>query len=227
MRKSTCCALLTFYLLFILSGVSYAQERTIEGFVSTFDSIPLIKAEIKVLSTKQTTLTDSLGQFEVSCSFKDKIKVSAYGFATRKVKLNEKTKIVFVNLSLKPGVKNSELAIGYGHVSDRDKLVAISSLQSEKDNFSNYSDMYQLIRGSFPGVQVKGKDIIIRGANSVNNSGTALIVVDGAMVDSGVLDRISPFDVKSIDVLKDGASAIYGTRGTNGVVLITTKKGGE
>ncbi len=212
--------------LCFISVFSQAQERFIKGKVTTFDSIPLIHAEVKVFSTKQIALTDTLGRFEVSCAEKDKLKVSARGFATRKVKIDEKTKIALVNLSFKSAPKNVEVAVGYGHINERDKLYAISSLQNEEDNFSSYSNMYDLIRGTVPGVQVVGDEITIRGENSINSS-SVLIVVDGVEESSTVLDRLSPFDVKSIDILKDGSSAIYGNRGAAGVILITTKKGGE
>lgn len=215
-----------FNLLFFLSGISYAQKRTIEGVVSTFDSIPLIKAEVKVISTKQTTLTDTMGHFVINCLPTDKIKVSAHGFASRKVKVQEKTKIVFVNLNLKQGAKNPEIAVGYGHIKDSDKLFSVASLQTDNVAYSSYSNMYQLLQ-TIPGVTVSNRQVIIRGKNSINYSSDALIVVDGSIEDSRILETIRPFNVKSIDVLKDGSSSIYGSRGASGVVLITTKKGGE
>lgn len=204
-----------------------AQEKIISGFVTTFDSIPLINVEVKVMSSKQFIHTDSLGRFEVNCLLKDKLKVKAYGFATRKVDITKQTKLAYINLSLKRGIKNQELAVGYGHVSESDKLFSISSLQNGQVNFNDYKDMYHLIRGQIPGVNIVGGDIIIRGANSVNGSSAALIVVDGVVESSSVLSSLSPFDVKSIEALKDGSSAIYGNRGASGVIVITTKKGGE
>jgi len=91
-----------------------------------------------------------------------------------------------------------------------------------------YTDMYELIRGRFAGVQVQSNgDIIIRGVNSFNSSSSALIVIDGVPSNSGILSSLPPIQVKNISVLKDGGAAIYGTRGANGVVIIETKKGGD
>jgi TonB-dependent SusC/RagA subfamily outer membrane receptor len=210
-----------------LAVTTNAQERVIHGIVTTFDSIPLIDAEVKVRSTKQTILTDTLGRFSATVNPGDRLKVSATGFFNQKVKLEEKTKLVAVNLKLKPGEKNREYAIGYGHVSDKDKLNALASLNSNDMDFSQYSDIYELIRGRFAGVQVVNGEIIIRGINSINSSSAALIVVDGVPVDGSALSSIPPVQVKSINVIKDGSSAIYGSRGANGVLLIETKRGDD
>jgi TonB-dependent SusC/RagA subfamily outer membrane receptor len=212
-------------LLFTFTG--NAQERIIHGIVTTFDSIPLIDAGVQVRSTKQTVLTDTLGRFSVAVNPEDRLKITATGFFNQKVKLEEKTKVVAVNLKLKPGEKNREYAIGYGHVSDRDKLNALASLNSNDMDFSQYSDIYELIRGRFAGVQVVNGEIIIRGINSINSSSAALIIVDGVPVDGSALASIPPVQVKSINVIKDGSSAIYGSRGANGVVLIETKRGDD
>ncbi|MBW6534574.1 MAG: TonB-dependent receptor plug domain-containing protein [Mariniphaga sp.] len=213
----------TFFFTFFTS----AQDRIIHGVVTTFDSIPLIDAEVQVRSTKQTVLTDTLGMFSVAVNPGDRLKVSATGFFNQKVKLEEKTKFAAVNLKLKPGDKNREYAIGYGHVSDRDKLNALATLNSNDLDFSQYSNIYDLIKGRFAGVQVVNGEIIIRGINSINSSSAALIIVDGVPVDGSALNSIPPIQVKSINVIKDGSSAIYGSRGANGVVLIETKRGND
>ena len=153
--------------------------------------------------------------------------MSAPGFFTQKVKLDEKIKLAAINLKLKPGEKNREYAIGYGHVSDRDKLNALASLTSSDMDFSQYSSIYDLIKGRFAGVQVVNGEVIIRGINSINSSSAALIIVDGVPVDGSALSSIPPIQVKSINVMKDGSSAIYGSRGANGVVLIETKRGND
>ena len=86
----------------------------------------------------------------------------------------------------------------------------------------SYSDMYEYLQGRVPGLQVTpDKRIIIRGIGSINSSTEPLILVDGAEVSD--LSTINPHDVKTVDVLKDGSSSIYGVRGANGVILITTK----
>jgi len=215
------------FFFFAFSFNLHAQNRVIHGKVTTFDSIPLIGATVKVQSTKQEVLTDSLGYFSVGCNTNDKLNVNAHGFYRQNVKLTSNIKFVAVNLRLKPGDKSRELAIGYGYVSDADKLNAISNLTNDDVDFSRYNNIYDLIRGRFSGVQVIDGDIIIRGTNSFNSSSSALIVIDGVISDANDLATLKPITVKSINVIKDGSSAIYGSRGANGVLIIETKRGGD
>ncbi len=219
--------LLIVVMTILFATFAQAQEKVIHGMVTTFDSIPLIGAEINNRSTKQRILTDSLGRFSMASSPGDKLKVKAEGFYNEKVKLGEKTKFVAINLRLKPGEQNREYAIGYSKVSDRDKLSALANLNNKDVDFSQYSNLYELIQGRFAGVQIVNGEIIIRGINSINSSSAALIVLDGVPVDGSVLSSIPPVQVKNIDVMKDGSAAIYGARGANGVVLIETRKGGD
>lgn len=216
-------------LAMVLLGFSgYSQEKVIQGVVTTFDSIAVIGAEVWVKSTKQIVKTDTLGRFSVAVLSNDKLKVKAKGFNTAKVNLTKQAKLVAVNLQLKPGKKAREYAIGYGYVNDRDKLNAMSQITKDDIDFSQYTSIHELIRGRFAGVQVLSNgDIQVRGVNSFHSSTAALIVVDGVPVSSSTLSSIVPSSVKSVNVLKDGGSSIYGTRGANGVVLIETKKGGD
>ena len=123
-----------FYSTFLLFG----QEKVIQGQVTTFDSIPLIGASIKVKSTKKVVLSDTLGRFIVFCLPKDKLKVTARGFLDQNVKIRGEIKYVLVNLKLKTGTENRELAIGYGHVKDGDKLYAISSVTKNDMDFQGF-----------------------------------------------------------------------------------------
>lgn len=205
----------------------HAQDRVIQGRVFTFDSIPLVGAEVFVKSTKLMVKTDTLGNFTLSCKMQDQLKVSAKGFNTAKFDVDEKAKVAIINLKLKPGTKNREIAIGYGYVRDGEKLNAVASLNNDDLDFSMYTNMYELIRGRFAGVQVVNGEIIIRGNSSINSGTAALIVVDGVPSSGSVLNALPPNQVKSINILKDGSAAIYGSRGANGVVLIETKKGGD
>ena len=226
MKNLSLFSIIVFVFLFV-SVTGNTQEKLISGRVFTFDSIPLINANVKVKSTKQVVTTDTLGNFYVSCLPDDVLKVSANGFISNKVKLKPNTKLALINLELKPGEKNREIAIGYGHVKDSEKLNAVANLNSDDMDFSKYSNMYELIRGRFAGVQIVNGEIIIRGLNSINTNSAALIVVDGVVLSNSVLNSIPPVQVKSINIIKDGSSAIYGSRGANGVVLIETKKGGD
>jgi hypothetical protein len=210
------CAFTTFVLACIFLN-SAAQDKSVNGIVTTFDSIALVGASIRVKSSKQVTITDSLGNFKISCKPEDIIMVSARGYYTQRVKLTPGIKLAAINLRMKSGDKNREYAIGYGKVSERDKLYAISNLNSQSTDFSSYTSIYDLVQGRFAGVMVKNNEIIIRGTKSFIGGNAALIILNGIPVDGRTLASISPSEVKSIDILKDGS------RGANGVVIIETK----
>ena len=214
-----------FFICFV--SVINGQERTIQGKVNTLENITVSKAKIKVKSTKQEVITDSAGMFSVTCNQKDKLKIFAHGFYNEKVKVTESTKFVLVNIKLKPGIKNRDYAVGYGHVSDASRLNAISSLDREEYNFTRYGTMSELIQGQFPGVQIINYEVIIRNTKTMFGSAAALIVVDGRKVDFGYMNEMYPGDVKSINILKDSSASMYGIQGGNGVVVITTRRGGE
>lgn len=119
--------------------------------------------------------------------------------------------------------EDPDVNIGYGTVKKSDLTTSVATLDMERDTQTkSYSDMYEYLQGRVPGLQVTpDKRIIIRGIGSINSSTEPLILVDGAEVSD--LSTINPHDVKTVDVLKDGSSSIYGVRGANGVILITTK----
>jgi TonB-dependent SusC/RagA subfamily outer membrane receptor len=223
MRKPFFYCLLSLLFLFFSSSLLHGQEKFIQGKVTTFDSIPLIGASIQVKSSKEIVLTDTSGLFTVDCLNEDKLKVTARGFTAQNIKTTDNVKYVLVNLKLKPGEKSLEKAIGYGHVNDEESLYSISSLNENNMDFSRYRDIYELLRGRFPGVQIKGSEIVIRGNQTFHGSNAALLIVDGMEVDESTFGNLQPTNIKSIDVLKDGGAAIYGSQGANGVVLVETK----
>jgi TonB-dependent SusC/RagA subfamily outer membrane receptor len=223
MNKSVIPIMILSIIVFLPTSLLFAQGRVIQGKITTFDSIPVIGASIKVKSTKEVIFSDTLGLFKVSCYHKDRLTVTAKGFSDQKVKLGEKTKYVLVNLRLEPGPENRELAIGYGHIKDADKLHSISSLHDEDMYFSQYSDIYELIRGRFTGVQVINDEIIIRGGTSLYGSNAALLIVDGVDVNTSTFKSLPVTDIASINILKGPDASIYGVRGANGVVMVETK----
>ena len=223
---------LIFLFSFLFTTLVIAQDKTLVGKVTTFDSIPLIGVKVTVKSTGQTVLTDTLGRFLVLCDDEDKVNIEADGFYSKKIKVEKTMRLLLVNLKLKNGEKNLDQAekyvnVGYGKTSARDLLYSVSSLNKNKIDFSLYSNMYDLIQGQFAGVRVEGKKIVVRGNKTFQGveSDAALLVVDGVIVNESDFGNISPLDVESVDVLKDASSSIYGSRGANGVVLVETKKG--
>jgi TonB-dependent SusC/RagA subfamily outer membrane receptor len=225
MKRLSIISVLILIIIFQSDLTLSGQERLIRGVVTAFDSIPLIGATIRVKSTKEVVLSDTMGLFYLWCNNNDRLLVSANGFNSRKVRLDSTVKYVMVNLRLKPGDKNIEHAVGYGHVSDKDKLSSVSSLDDDNMDFSAYKNMYDLINGKFPGVQIINGEIMIRGRTSFLAGNAALIIIDGIQSNESTLFDISPDEVQKISILKDSSAAIYGSRGANGVVLVETKKG--
>lgn len=211
--------------LLFLTDISFSQERTITGQVTTFKKIAIVNAQVKVASSKATVLTDTAGYFSVNCLPKDKIKVSARGFASQKVKLDEDARAVSVNLRLLPNKKNVDLAIGYGHINEADKSFAIENINNrDKLKFVNYTNIIDYIIDSSPSVMFRNGGIVIRGEGSLNSSNSALIILNGIEASLAQLAELNPMNVKSVDILKGSSAATYGVRGANGVILVATKK---
>ncbi|MBP8959134.1 MAG: TonB-dependent receptor plug domain-containing protein [Bacteroidales bacterium] len=112
-----------------------------------------------------------------------------------------------------------EINIGYGTMKKKNLTNTVEKIDGTNSKYESYSNIYDMIKGEVPGVQVVGKKITIRGPSSINLSSEPLIIVNGVEVSS--IDDISPQQVKSIEVLKGSAASIYGARGAGGVILIT------
>ena len=116
-----------------------------------------------------------------------------------------------------------EVNIGYGTIDKSELTTSVSGFKSDPKTAATYADMYEYLRGRVAGVSVTSDNkIIIRGISTINSSSDPLSLVDGVEITD--LSTINPADVSSVDVIKDGSASIYGMRGANGVILITTRK---
>lgn len=207
--------------LFVISNLN-AQERTLQGKVTTFDEYELNKVSVTAKKSGAETLSNTDGYYTIKCDEKDKLVFEANGFYREKVKLKkvEPGDSVNVNLKLRNGDDNFEVATGYGHI-DKDKLThAIQQVKSDND-FSNYDSVLDIIDDKFTGIRMGG--IAPRGRNTFGG-GSPLLVVDGSVVQVDFIKNIPTSQVKSINMLKGAsASARYGSRGMNGVIVIETK----
>jgi hypothetical protein len=217
--------ILVFAFLVVLSLNAGAQARIIYGHVSVFDSIPLVGVRIMVKSSKHVVETDSLGNFWARCNAKDKLKASVAGFADNTIKVSADDKVIHFKMKLKDGTKNFELALEHVHTAYVDRLNKI--VNNEDADFSNYTNIYDLIVGRLAGVRIENGEFLMRGTRSMTGSNAALIVLDGVPVDYGTLSSISPTDVKSVAVLAGTKAAYFGSEGANGVIAIETKRGGN
>ncbi len=115
--------------------------------------------------------------------------------------------------------------VGYGSVTKDNLTASVSKVKPKKTEVVTYNNIYDYLKGRVPGVMVTGGDpprVIIRGIGDINGNNDPLFIVDGVEVQD--LSYLNPNDVDSVEVIKDGTSAIYGVRGANGVILVTTKR---
>lgn len=209
-------------LLFAISHQLNAQTYAVSGHVFAFKNMALKNIKVTAKKSQASVLTDSLGRFTLVCEKKDKLVFEGNGFAKVFKKLGKKDEYVKIKMMFIESQKNREMAIGYGHVSEAELTNAVNNLSDYNNDFCNYTDVYEILVGRFPGVQIVNtggsKKVLVRGVSSTSSNIYALLIVDGVPVDD--LGFLPPASVKSINVLKDGA--IYGSRGANGVVIITT-----
>jgi TonB-linked SusC/RagA family outer membrane protein len=207
------------------------QSIIVTGKVTSENGQPLAGVTINEKGTNNNTLTDTQGNFQLNvASAQSVLEISFVGFASREIKVGAQKSINIV-LHREISSLDSVVVIGYGTQKKGDLTGSISSIKSSDIASLPVPDAGQAIEGKAAGVQVvsagaPGSNVTIRvrGTGTVNNS-DPLLVIDGVPTDIP-LNTINPDDIASIDILKDAsASAIYGSRGANGVVMITTKKG--
>jgi TonB-linked SusC/RagA family outer membrane protein len=232
-------------------GFLQAQTRTnLTGkVVSEVDNMPIPGANIVIKGTSTGAVSDFDGMYSIEASSEDTIVFSYVGYVTQEIVVGSKTTI---NVSLKEDLNSLEevVVIGYGTVKKSDLTGSVASIKSNDLVKPKSTSFLEAMQGRMAGVQVKQSsgepgaavNIKIRGVNSVNASSNPLYVIDGVQIDvnegevasSSVgnsssmnpLATLNPNDIKSIEVLKDAsATAIYGSRGANGVVIVTTKDG--
>lgn len=215
-------------LFLIFSALSIGQTRVVVGVLTAYNQYPVANVEVTAKKSKATTTSDSQGIFSIVCEEKDNIKIKAETFKFTSHKVDKTTDTLRINLVFMDSKKNRDLAIGYGFMAKEDLAFAAEHMQQENNEYCNYANIFELLKGKIPGVSVDGTSgsyvVRIRGGNqSINGSNEVLYVVDGSASQS--ISGLSPCDIRSIDVLKDGMTSIYGTRGSNGVILIETKRG--
>ncbi len=218
-------------MFFMSSLFSFAQERQITGIVTDVDGEVIIGASVLVKGTTIGTITDLDGKFTLSVTDKSSmLEVSFVGYDPMVIPIKYEPMRIALNES--SFLLDEVVAIGYGVAKKGSITGAIAQVSSDKLGERPISDVASVLQGQMAGVEVRsitgepGQDIQIRvrGAASVNADANPLYVLDGVPVDN--LTGVNPSDIESIEVLKDASSsAIYGSRGANGVVLVTTKRG--
>lgn len=210
-----------------------AQNVTITGTVKDEYGEPMIGVTVQVKGTSTGTVTNLNGDYKISLRKGGTLKFSFMGYMDQEIKVISSRH----DVAMKENSQQLDevIVVGYGTMKKRDNAGAITSVDAKMIEERNAVSVFDALQGAAPGVSIistsgapgESKSIQVRGASTFEDSAVSpLYVVDGVMVDD--IDNLAPNDIKSMEVLKDAASAsIYGARSANGVIIITTKSGEE
>ncbi len=222
-----------FFLLLLLmcSTALFAQTRQVKGKVTDESDAPLAGVSVIVAGSKQGTQTDANGNFKIDAPGTGRVSlVFTFTSYKRATIVSDGTSEVQVSMEKEVSALEEVVVVGYGTIKRKDLTGTVSSIGGSELSKIPVASAAEAITGRLPGVQVTtvdgapGAEIVIRirGGGSVTQDNSPLYIVDGFPVNS--INDIAPADIASIDILKDAATAaIYGARGANGVVIITTK----
>jgi len=215
-------------------GQKHAKKILVKGTVIDPENKPVKRAVILLDGNQTNTVTNFAGNFKIRVMPDVKVIMACHqSIGAGKIEFTGQSEITITIDNKTPipmGVQFNEpeeeqVNIGYGTVAKKDLTNSAQSIDARQSKYLSYTNIYEMIKGELPGVQVNGHSIVIRGLSSINSGTDPLFVVDGMVV--GSLDQISPREVKSISVLKGSESAIYGSRGANGVIIIELIKAGD
>ncbi|MBK9736631.1 MAG: TonB-dependent receptor [Saprospiraceae bacterium] len=225
-------SLFCIFALFIISLPVFSQGLIVKGIVTELDGTPMIGVEILEKNTTNGTITDIDGTYDIKVSSAESILIFNYlGYATQEVIVGNKL-VIDIVMEADSKILEDIIVTGYRKETRSDVSTSISSIKSRDVEKLVVSGIEQALQGQAPGISVTqvtgapGDDMAvrIRGAGTLGNN-NPLFIVDGVPT-SGNINMFSVNDIQSIEVLKDGAAAaIYGSRASNGVVLVTTKRG--
>ena len=209
------------------------EQNNVSGVVKDVNGEPIIGASILVKGTTNGTISDFDGRFSLNAPANAVLQITYIGYVPQEINVSGKKEIV---ITLKEDTETLEevVVVGYGTMKKRDITGSVSSVNSSVLTASSAPSAASALQGRIAGVNIQknagrpggGYSIYVRGVNSINNGNSGpLYVIDGIPTTEGMND-LNPNDIETIDVLKDAsATAIYGSRGANGVVIITTKRG--
>ena len=217
------------FLMSLLCMVAFAQEKVITGTVSDATGEPMVGVTVVVQGTTIGTTTDLDGKYSLKVPENSTLNFSFIGFVTQIILVGDQATI---NVNLKESATDIDevVVVGYGTIKKNDLTGAVGSVDPEALVAKGASTMMESLQGAIPGVSITqnssraggGFDITIRGTQSIGNSAGPLYVVDGIVVSD--IQMLNPADIERVDILKDASStAIYGSRASEGVVLVTTK----
>ncbi|WP_308761046.1 TonB-dependent receptor [uncultured Bacteroides sp.] len=230
-RKRTFAQSILFVMFLLSSTLAFAQNK-VTGTVTDKTGEPLIGVNVLEFGTSNGCITDIGGKYSLNVEKGKTLVFSFIGYSKQEIKVTQN--VINVTMNEDTELLDEVVVIGYGSISRKDVTSSITTVKSKDLNVGAYTEPGQLLQGKVPGlVIVQNSDpnggvnsINLRGASTLNGSTSPLYVVDGI---PGVnLNLLSPTDIESIDVLRDAsATAIYGSKAANGVIIVTTKRGSD
>ncbi|MDD3034633.1 MAG: TonB-dependent receptor [Bacteroidales bacterium] len=223
---------LSLCLLLLMSVSAIAQNIKVNGSIKDEKGEPIVGAYVFVQGTSTGVNTDANGNYTISVAKGQTIVCQSLGYTVEKVVVSNSASINFI-LKEEASLLSQVVVLGYGSIKKSDLTGSVASVKSDIVNRQPIPSFEKSLQGRVAGVQVStdtspggGATIRIRGGSSIYSDNSPLLVVDGFPLGSaGGLKQISPDEIERIDILKDAsASAIYGSRGANGVIIVTTKK---
>ncbi|MFT4092470.1 MAG: TonB-dependent receptor [Niabella sp.] len=220
--------------LLLFSGSIDAQERKISGHITNESGEAVASASVQVKGTDAGTIANTEGYFVITAAGNATLVFSSAGYKEQEVQVDNRS-VINITLLRSGGEENAIVVIGYGNQRKEAVTGSVASVSGATLQEVPSANISQALQGRVAGVQMTQTStkpgatmqIRIRGTRSINADNDPLIVLDGIPF-SGTIADISPDDIKSIDILKDAsATAIYGSRGANGVILVTTNKGAK
>ena len=222
--------LFSLYALCISGNATSTAFIPINGTVYDTTGAPVAGATIMVRATKNATSTNADGNFTINANIGDVLVITSIGYETAEVTVTSGERIV-VTLHEKKEILSDVVVIGYGKGSKRTLSSAITSIKPDELNKAATGDVGQLLQGKVAGLNITASGdpnrpaaVILRGHSTINSPGGPFYVIDG--IPGADINAVAPDDIASMDILKDAsATAIYGNRASNGVIMVTTKKG--
>jgi TonB-dependent SusC/RagA subfamily outer membrane receptor len=218
----------------ILTAQKKIKKITVSGYVTDTCNNPMVGAKILIDDNNAISHTDKSGYYKIRIrpeaneitvlSLDNKIRSESIGGRTS-INFSLSERDVAQQTGLNKGESEESVDIGYRRMDSKKMAISVSKsdvLDVSGNEYSTYRNIYEMIQGRFPGVDVSGQKIRIRGVNTLAGNNDPMFIVDGLPVSS--IDHIIPNKVQSITVLKGTATTIYGSRGVNGVIVITLKK---
>jgi len=230
--KTKFSGILTLFLAFVVQ-FTFAQEKTISGSISDETGLPLPGVNIIVKGTTNGTQTDFDGNYSIAAASSDVLVFSYVGYKTKEVSVELSNTISF-SMEVDSESLDEVVILGYSSLKKADVIGAVSIVTSEEIENIPIASFDQMLKGKVPGVHIitgsgqpgSSAKVRIRGTHSINGGSDPLYIVDGIPINGGDFATLNPDDFETITVLKDAAStSIYGSRGSSGVIVVTTKKG--